>query len=131
MSTLRGAAVTVLLAFSCLLSLASLGLIFDGPYDDQSGGPAINDNAALDGCYTQSGGSQMNSYWFDGVSACQNVIWNSLTGTVSYGCTYQVSQGQLDISWDDGSSNSYRVEQANNGITLDGTLYEYSGSSCG
>ena len=113
------------LALGALLALASLG-----DYETENGGAMLDGNAALDGCYTQSGGSQINSYWFDGATRCSNEIWNSLTGSVSYGCSYQLSQGQLTINWDDGSSKICEVTAADNGINLDGTLYEYAGANC-
>jgi hypothetical protein len=130
MTTLRHLFALVLLSGACLLSMASLGLIFDGVEDDTGAAAGFNDNTALNGCYTQEGGSQINSYWFDGVQQCQNVMWNALSGSVSYGCTYQVADGRVDLSFNDGSSQSFAVGSADNGITLDGDLYSYSGSTC-
>lgn len=125
MRGLRTLGVLAALALGGLLSLASLG-----DYGDENGGATLDGNSALNGCYTQSGGSQLNSYWFDGVQQCSNEIWNSLSGSVSYGCTYQLSQGQLTINFDDGSTQNFGVSSADNGIYLDSTLYEYAGASC-
>ena len=125
MRGLRQLMVLVVLVLGALAALASLG-----DYSDETGGAALDGNAALNGCYTQSGGSQLNSYWFDGVERCSNEIWNAASGSVSYGCSYQLSQGQLTITWDDGSTQSFQVTSADNGINLDNTLYEYSGASC-
>jgi len=125
MRGLRELVVLGALALGGLLALASLG-----DYGGENSGTALDGNAALNGCYTQSGGSQLNSYWFDGASRCSNQIWNSLTGSVSYGCSYQLSQGQLTLNFDDGSTQSFGVTAADNGINLDSTLYEYTGANC-
>jgi hypothetical protein len=124
MRSLRQLMVLAALAAGAILALASLG-------DYNQDVPILDGNAALNGCYTQSGGSQLNSYWFDGVGRCSNEVWNSLTGSVSYGCTYQLSQALLTLTWDeDGSTKSFQVTSAENGIDLDGTRYEYAGASC-
>lgn len=129
MSTIKRLAVLVLLATGSAFSAASLGILFGGE-GDGTAGVSIAGNSDLNGCYTEPDSATMNSYWFDGAQSCSHNMWNSLSGSVSYSCTYQVGEGQLDIQYDDGSTESFSLSAADNGIELDGNYFEYSGAQC-
>jgi len=128
MDFVRRLTVLTSLLVGVIFSSASLGILFDGSALDGAGG--ASSNADLSGCYTEPDSATMNSYWFDGAQACSHSMWNSLSGSVSYACTYQVSEGTVDISYDDGSSESYSVSVVDGGIELDGNYFEYSGGQC-
>ena len=68
--------------------------------------------------------------WFDGQGTFLDISWNSLSGSITYSGTYTVSNGQLILQYDDGSTKVYELVIYNEGIELDGTPYYYAGGEC-
>ncbi len=99
---------------------------------DSSGGDSYT-NADLSGCYARQVDPEMNKYWFDGAINFSEINWNPVSGTVKWGCQYQVSggpgNGQIRLNYSDGDVklSSLFISSDKSYIKIDGTNYiEYS-----
>lgn len=86
-------------------------------------------NAGLNGCYAMNNDITFQ-LWFDGEGQFQDIAWNPFSGSITYSGSYQVSNGQLSLHYDDGSTKTYKLVIYKDGIKLDGTPYNYVGSQC-
>lgn len=91
--------------------------------------PGDYTNAALLGCYAMNG-DIFFQLMFDGESRFVDVHWSATSGEVRYGGTYTVSGDQLICNYFDGKVETYTLVIYADGITLDGTFYQYTGSEC-
>ena len=74
-------------------------------------------------------------YWFDGAGIFSYITYNPVSGTASWGGSYQVSggpaNGQLQLTYtDDGTVENYPlfISADKSYITLDGQRYYFSPS---
>ena len=122
--------IVAVVSVAVILSSASLGILFGGDNNSGAFGSGPSSNGDLSGCYTEPDSGTLNSYWFDGIQNCSHNMWTQISGSVAYACTYQVAPGQLELTYDDGSTESFSLSGDSNAIELNGNYFEYSGGQC-
>ena len=91
-------------------------------------------NADLNGCYPKQSAAMTFKYWFNGAGIFSYITYNPVSGTVSWGGSYQVSggpaNGQLQLTYDDGTVEQYKlfISADKSYLTLNGQTYYYSAS---
>ena len=90
---------------------------------------ASYENSSLSGCYALNN-EIFNQFWFDGTGEFEEIYWNAVSGTVSYGGKYYVSQNEIYLEYYGYDPEVYTLYIYPSSISIGGGSYYWIGDGC-